>query len=35
MKIQAELKRLQVAYIHEKIPEFYAYYFMNRLLTAS
>lgn len=35
MKIQGELKRLQVAFVHEKVPEFYAYGFMNRLVHAS
>lgn len=35
MKIQGELRKLQIAYIHEKVPEFYVYYFMNRLAVAS
>ena len=32
MIMQANLRRLHVTFIHEKVPEFYAYFFMNQLV---
>ena len=33
--MQSHLKRLHATLIHEKVPEFYAYHFFNRLIHAS
>lgn len=35
MHIQNLLKRLHAMFIHEKVKDFYAYYFMNQIIHAS
>jgi hypothetical protein len=34
IKIQTLLKKLHALFIHHKIPEFYSYYFLKRLILA-